>query len=193
MTGDMRKSRNARPITFALRAQVREQIQEMLRDDILENSFSDYVNPLTLVERPRKGIRICIDAGRVNEQMIPDRVKADPIKELLQRFHGSKSITTLDLSSAFLQVPLQRSSRKWTSFQFVNQVYQYKVVPYGFNNSLSVFIRSLDMVLGDCLQVNVVTYVDDVVVHSVCFEDYLRTSRHRVGETHQSRVHNKRK
>ena len=127
----MPKSRNARPIPFALGAQVREQNQEMLRDDILENSFSVYVNPLTLVERPGKGIRICIDARRVNAQMIPDRVNVDPMKELLQRFHGSKFITSIDLSSAFLQVPLQISSRKWTSFQFGNQVYQYKVVPYG--------------------------------------------------------------
>jgi len=54
------------------------------------------------------------------------------MKELLQRFHGSKYITTIDLSSSFLQVKLDRSSRKWTSFQFGNQVYQYKVVPYGF-------------------------------------------------------------
>ena len=156
MTRDMTKSRNARPITFALRAQVREQIQEMLKDDILEKFFSDYVNPLTLVERPGKGIRICIDAHRVNALMVLDRVKVDPMKELLQRFHGSKYITTIDLSSAFLQVPLHRSSRKWTSFQFGNQVYEYKVVPYGFKNSLSAFIRVLDMVLGDSLEENVV-------------------------------------
>ena len=89
----MPKSRNARPIPFTLRAQVREQIQEMLKDGILEKSFSDYVNLLTLVERPGKGIRICIDARRVNALMVPDRVKVDPMKELLQRFHGSKYIT----------------------------------------------------------------------------------------------------
>jgi len=122
MTGDMPKSRNARPIPFALRAQVREQLQEMQKNDILEKSFSDYVNPLTLVERPGKGIRICIDARRVNALMIPDRVNVDTMKELLQRFHGSKYITTIDPSSAFLQIPLHRSSRKWTSFQIGNQV-----------------------------------------------------------------------
>jgi len=174
MTGDMPKSRNARPIPFALRAQVKERIQEMLKGNNLEESFSDYVNPLTLVERPGKGIRICIDACRVNALMIPDRVKVDPMKELLQRFHGSKFITTTDLSSAFLQVPLHRSSRKWTSFQFGNQVYQYKVVSYGFKNSLSAFIRALDKVLEDDLVDNVVNYVDDVAMHSGCFEDHLR-------------------
>ena len=174
MKGDMPKSRNARPIPFALRAQVKEQIQEKLKDNILEDFFSDYINPLTLLERPGKGIRICIDARRVNALMIPDRVKVDPMKELLQRFHGSKFITTIDLNSAFLQVPLHRSSRRWTSFQFGNQVYQYRVVPYGFKNSLSAFIRDLDKVLGDGLADNVVTYVEDVVVHSGSFEDHLR-------------------
>ena len=169
MKGDKLKSRNAWPISFALRAQVKEQIQEMLKDNILEESFSDYVNLLTIVERPGKSIRICIDARRVNTHMMPDRVKVDPMKKLLQRFHGSKFITTIDLSSAFLQVPLHRSSRKWTSFQFGNQVYQYKVVPYGFKNSLLAFIRALDKALEDGLADNVVTYM-----RSGCFEDHLR-------------------
>jgi hypothetical protein len=53
--------------------------------------------------------------------MTPDRVKVAPMRELLQRFHGSRYITTLDLSSAFLQVPLAKSSRKWTAFNFENQ------------------------------------------------------------------------
>jgi len=39
MTGDMPKSRNARPITFALRAQIKEQIQEMLKDNTLQEFF----------------------------------------------------------------------------------------------------------------------------------------------------------
>jgi len=47
-------------------------------------------------------------------------------------------------------------------------------VPYGFQNILSAFIRTLDIVLGDGLEDNVVIYVDEVVVHSVCFEDHLR-------------------
>jgi len=38
--GDMPPTANSRPIPFALRAPVRQQIQEMLRDRILEESFS---------------------------------------------------------------------------------------------------------------------------------------------------------
>jgi hypothetical protein len=40
--GNMLSSANCRPIPFALRAQVRDQIQAMLRDGILEESYSAY-------------------------------------------------------------------------------------------------------------------------------------------------------
>ena len=59
--GDMPPTANSRPIPFALRAPVREQIQVMLRDGILEELYSAYFNPLTLVHREPKPIRICVE------------------------------------------------------------------------------------------------------------------------------------
>jgi hypothetical protein len=147
--GDIPSAAKSRPIPFALRAPVREQIQTMLRDGILEESYSAYVNPLTLVHREPKPTSICVDARRINKLMVADRVKVQPMRELLQRFHGSSYITGLDLSRAFLQVPLRKGSWKWTAFQFQSRVYQFTSVPYGFKNSLSAFIRELETVLGD--------------------------------------------
>ena len=168
---------NSRPIPFALRAPVREQIQAMLRDGILEESYSAYVNTRTLVHRELKPIRICMGARRINKLMVADRVKVQPVRELLQRFHGSSCITSLDLSSAFLQVPLSKRSRKWTAFQFQSRVYQFTSVPYGFKNSLSAFIRALETILGDdVVNDHVITYVDDLLIHSSSFYDHLEHS-----------------
>ena len=110
--GDMPPTANFRPIPFALRALVREQFQAILRDWILEESYSAYVNPLILVHREQKPSRICVDARRINKLIVADRVKVQPMRELLQRFHGSSYITSLDLSSAFLQMPLSTGSRE---------------------------------------------------------------------------------
>jgi len=136
-------SANSRPIPFALRDQVRDQIQVILQDDILEESFSAYINPLTLVVQEMKPLRICVDARRINHQITADRTKVLPLRELLQKFHVASYITSLDLSSTFLQVPLKETSRQWMAFQFQSKVYQFKTVPYGFKNSLSAFIRAL--------------------------------------------------
>jgi hypothetical protein len=80
----------------------------------------------------------------------------------------------MDLSSAFLQVPLEQSSRQWTAFQFESNVYQFTTVPYGFKNSLAAFIRALEKVLGECgLNNNLVMYVDDQLIHSPTFTEHL--------------------
>jgi hypothetical protein len=83
--GDMPPTANSRPITFVMRAPVPEQIQAMLRDGILEKSYSAYVNTLTQVHREPKPIRICVDARRINKLMVADRVKVQPMRELSQR------------------------------------------------------------------------------------------------------------
>ena len=110
----------------------------------------------------------------MNKLMVADRVKVQPIREMLQKFHGSSYITSLDLSSAFLQVPLSKGSRKWTTFQFQSRVYQFTSVKYGFKNSLSAFIRALQTVLGDdVVNDHVITYVDDLLIHSSSLYDHL--------------------
>ena len=145
----MPTSENSRPIPVALRAPFRERIQAILRDGILEESYSTYVNPLTLVHHEQKPIRIYVDARGINKLMAVDRVTIQPMRELLQRFHGSIYIRSLEPSSAFLQVLLSKGSRKWTAFQFQSRVYEFTSVPYGFKNSLSAFIRALETALGD--------------------------------------------
>jgi hypothetical protein len=100
----------------------------MLKNGILEIS---YVNPLTSVQRTGKPTRICVDAGEMNEYMIPDRAKVPPIQELLLRFCGATFISSIDLNSTFLQLPLERTSRESTAFHFEGQVYQFARVPYG--------------------------------------------------------------
>jgi hypothetical protein len=85
-----------------------------------------------------------------------------------------KCITVLDLSSAFLQVPLEQSSRQWTEFQFESNMYQFKTVPYGFKNSLAASIRVLEKVLRNCdLNNNLFMYVYDLLIHSSAFTEHL--------------------
>jgi hypothetical protein len=69
------------------------------------------VNPITLVVREGKAVRICLDARRINKQMVADRTKVMPMRKLWQTFFGAKYISSLDLNSAVLQVPHEQSSR----------------------------------------------------------------------------------
>jgi hypothetical protein len=162
-----------RPVPFAMRNAVKNQIQEMIRDDILELSQSNILNPLTIVPREGKKPRICVDARKVNQYTIPDYERTPTLQELLQRFEGAKYISSLDLNSAFLQVELHEDSRKYTAFLYDSVVYRYKRVPYGFKNSLPAFMRALRLSLGEGNESFVLAYVDDILVYSRTFEEHL--------------------
>jgi hypothetical protein len=165
----------SRPIPFAHRPAVRQQINQMLADEILEISTSPILNPLTVVKKDNGKIRLCVDARRVNQFMIPDRERAPPIQELLQKFHGTRYLTSLDLSSAFHQVELHKDSRPYTAFLYDSTVYQFKRVPYGFKNSLSAFIRAMKAALGEGSLEYVVFYVDDVLIFSRSFNEHIKS------------------
>jgi hypothetical protein len=80
--------------------------------------------------------------------MVSDRAKAAPVHELLQRLHGAKHIFSIDLNNAFLQIPLQESSRVWTALTFEGQNVPIREGSFWFRNSLASFSRALQLVLG---------------------------------------------
>jgi hypothetical protein len=137
----------------------------MVRDDIIEASNSHILSPLTIVPREGKSPRVCVDARKVNQHTIP-------IHEILQRFKGVQYISSLDLSSGYLQIVLDEDSRKYTAFKFGTTVYQYKGIPYGFKNSSSAFITALKLTPGRETEDFVVYYVDDILIYSKSYEEH---------------------
>jgi hypothetical protein len=69
----------------------------MISDGILEISNTPILNPLTVVQKENKKLRICVDARRVNQFTVPDRERTPPLQELLQRFNAARYMTSLDL------------------------------------------------------------------------------------------------
>jgi uncharacterized protein YdaU (DUF1376 family) len=113
-----------------------------------------------------------VDARKVNQFTVPDHERVPPLQELLQKFEGTWYMSSIELSSAYLQAE-HEESRKYTAILFDSTVYQFKRVPYGFKNSLSAFIRALRLALGRDSENYVVFYVDDILVYSRTFEEHL--------------------
>jgi len=105
--------------------------------------------------------------------MVPDRAKTPPARELLQRFHNAKYISSVDFNSSFLQIALEESSRIWTAFHHEGQTYQFTRVQFGFCNSLTSFIRALQLVFGSDSTGYVLNYVDDIVYSNI-YEEHIK-------------------
>jgi hypothetical protein len=73
----------SRPVPFALRPTVKSQIDQMIKDDILEIGNSSFLNPLTIGQRDDKKPRISVNACKVNQSIISDNERTPPLQELL--------------------------------------------------------------------------------------------------------------
>ena len=68
--------------------------------------------------------------------------------ERLKKFHGTKFISTWDTVCGYWQVELHPDSRKYMAFIFEGRNYQFKRLPFGLVNSVAVFVKIMDQILG---------------------------------------------
>lgn len=162
------------PVPLAKLEAAQREIDRMLEWGIIESSESEYSNPLLVVPKKNNAVRLCLDARNLNKIIIPDRESTRPMDEILSKFNGCKCLSSLDLSSGYWQVPLDKESRKYTAFLFKNINYQFKVLPFGINNSVAIFNKCLNKVLGKGFESFMTLYVDDILVTSKSFDDHIK-------------------
>ena len=86
-------------------------IAEMLTQDVIEPSDSEWNFPLILVPKPDGTFRPVVDYRKLNEKTIPDRLPLPVISDILHSLGTeNKYFSTIDIKSAFLQIELVEGS-----------------------------------------------------------------------------------
>lgn len=162
------------PIPHAHRAAVQEAIDNMLAVDVIERSESHHINPLVVVGR-KEGLqpRICLDARILNSRLKPAYERPEKMHDLLRKFLGKTWLSSLDLTSGYWQVPLDKADRKYTAFGFKGQVFHFKRVPFGVKTASAAFIRALNLALGPEVKDYATVYIDDIIVFSTTYPEHL--------------------
>ena len=93
-------------LPHARKEMVQKEIQQMLRDDLIEPSTSAWVSPIVLVTKKDGSIRICVDYRKINAVTHPDPFPMPRIEEMIDSLAGARYLTTLDLTKGYWQVPV---------------------------------------------------------------------------------------
>lgn len=160
------------PVPYSKLAAVQAELDRMMEEGIIEKSSSPYSNPLVVVVKKDGGVRICLDARKLNRIIIPDREQTECIDEILKKFEGKNYFSTLDLTAGYWQIQLAPESRKYTAFLFRGRNYQFCRLPFGLNTSVSVFVKCIDKILGSEILSFTTVYVDDILIASETFKEH---------------------
>ena len=154
----------------------RAEIEMLLEYDMIEPSKSPWACGVVMAKKKGGQLRFCCDFRYLNAVTIKDAYPIPRIDESLSKLGDAKFFTTLDLGSAFWQVPLRKKDREKTGFACELGLYQWKRMPFGLCNATATFQRLMAQALtgvtkkyGNLLM----CYVDDVVIATPTLEDHI--------------------
>ena len=153
---------------------LKEHVHAWLRCGVVRPTKSKYNSAMFCV--PKKeghGLRVVLDYRRLNAKTLPDRYSIRTVEQCIEELGaaGSKVFSCLDLRSGFWQMKLDEKSRKYSAFTLpgVGQ-FEWVTTPMGLTGSPASFARLMDKIMEDAK--NVITYIDDCLVHSKDYNDH---------------------
>ncbi|KII74083.1 Retrovirus-related Pol polyprotein from transposon opus [Thelohanellus kitauei] len=134
-------------------------VGEVLRAKLIRPSNSPWRSPITM---PLKRMEVTL----FPQYPLPD------IDELLERLADTKIFSTLNLPSAYWQVPLKKEDMEKTAFSLGPGylIYECLVMPFGLSGAPATCQRLLDLVLKD--NRNALCYLDDIIIFSENQEEH---------------------
>ncbi len=154
-------------------ATVDKLIDEMLSQDVIAPSDSEWNFPLILVPKPDGTKRPVIDYRELNKKTIPDRLPLPVILDILRSLSTSnKLFSTIDIKSAFWQIELDEASRPLTAFSTPTGHYQFRRMPFGLSNSPLIYMRLMNNILQGLIGKTDSVFLDDILIVSQTEEEH---------------------
>ena len=154
----------------------RKEIETLLEYDMIEPSKSPWACGVVMAKKKGDQLRFCCDFRYLNSVTVKDAYPIPRIDESFSKLSDAKFFTTLDLGSAFWQVPLRKQERDKTGFACEFVLFQWKRMPFGLSNATATFQRLMAHALIGVTKkygTLVLCYVDDVVIATPTLEDHI--------------------
>ncbi|CAA7042884.1 unnamed protein product [Microthlaspi erraticum] len=82
------------------------------------------------------------------------------------------SITEIDLASGYHQIPIDEADVRKTAFRTRYGHFEFVVMPFGLTNAPAAFMRLMNDVFREYLDVFVIIFIDDILVYSRSQEEH---------------------
>lgn len=162
------------PISPIVASKMHQMLDEMLEEDIVEPSKSAWSSPVILVRKRDGGQRFCVDYRKLNQVTKRDAYPLPYVSTILDRLRDAKFLSSLDIKSAYWQVPIEEKSREKTAFTVPGRgLFHFKRMPFGLHNAPATWQRLIDNVLGPELEPYTFVYLDDIIISTSTFAHHL--------------------
>ena len=112
------------PLPYAIRKNLKTEIQEMLDLGIIRASASPYASPIVIVKKKDGSNRICVDYRKLNKVTVADPEPMKTPEDLFQRLGKSNYFPKIDLSKGYWQIPVAEEDVKKSLLTEITSLYE---------------------------------------------------------------------
>lgn len=178
-TGDARPIKQRYyPLSPARLKSVYEELDKMLELGVVVPSKSAWASPIVLLDKPDGSKRFCVNYRKLNAVTQRDAYPLPQVTVILDRLRDARYLSSLDIKSAYWQIPMAKESQDKTAFTVQGRgLFEFTRMPFGLHNAPATWQRFIDSILGSDLEPHVFVYLDDVIVLTSSFDHHLDVLR----------------
>lgn len=112
-------------------------------EELDSNIGPGFYNNLILVQKKTGGFRPILNLKPLNQflKYMYHHFKMENLKSIILSQRKGDWGASLDLSDAYLHVPIHKDSRKFLRFAVQNRVFQFIALPFGITSGPTIFAK----------------------------------------------------
>ena len=127
--------------------ELRKQLDELITNGYIQPSRSPYGAPILFVKKKSGELRMCVDYRALNKMTIKNKYPIPLIDDLIDRVHGAKVFSKIDLRSGYYQIRIHPDDIEKTAFRSRYGHYEFRVMPFGLTNAPATFMNMMQNIL----------------------------------------------
>ena len=129
------------PLPYAMRDELRNEVDIMLKMGVVRPSTSPYVSAIVMVKKKDGSNRVCVDFRKLNKITEVDPEQKTTAEDLFRRLSGKKYLSKIGLTKGYWQITMAAEDVHKTDFVTPDGQYEFTRMPFGMVNSGATLVR----------------------------------------------------
>ena len=134
-----------------------------------------FLSSFFMIKKSSGGWRFILNLKRLNNFIVASYFKLEDWKTVIRLLSSHDFLATIDLQDAYFLVPIAYEDRRFLRFRFQNQLFQFRVLPFGLASAPYIFTKILKPVVSTFRERGFlsIVYLDDFLLIAFSYQKCL--------------------